>query len=420
MPFRDRDYLRHRDARGGCDGDALRDAVFEDVSRMLDRQSDRGRSEDRIHDVFRAPGMERADGTNPNLPLTLWTYPSVLPAVRLGVAWDVFGNGNTAIRTGFGQFYNLGSTQISQNSSGNPPDTYNRAVYYSAVDKIPGLAGSAGITPIAPDGTVGKQKVQQTYNGSFMIQQKVGFGTVLEAAYVFNLNKHRPVRRPINPVPIFSQYNPANYNPNVAYLPPNTSGKNLNDNYFRPLPGLGNLRSVDFSGNGSYNSLQVTVRRNFTKRLSYGLAYTWSKTMTAFSTGELPAGGPYFTDKIPRLRSLLCSHAARDRGQLRLRIARSRSQIASPAAGMGDGPLDSFRNHAVAQQYSCGRPRHLVLRDHYHESPNELDRRRRGRADARGGRPATAQRAGVVRGQYAAGAGGGRDCQRHAGQSPPE
>ena len=73
------------------------------------------------------PGMERATGNNPNLPLTLWNVHSVLPAVRFGIAWDVFGNGKTAIRTGFGQFYNLGSTQIAQNSSGNPPDTYNRA-----------------------------------------------------------------------------------------------------------------------------------------------------------------------------------------------------------------------------------------------------------------------------------------------------
>src|SRR5258708_11066278 len=125
-----------------------------------------------------------------------------------------------------------------------------------------------------------------------MIQQKLGFGTVLEAAYVFNLSKHRPVRRQINAVPMFSQYNPANYNPNVAYLPPNTNGKTLNDNYFRPLPGLGALRTIDYSGNGSYNSLQVTLRRNFTRRLSYGLAYTWSKTMTSGATGS-----PYFADK---------------------------------------------------------------------------------------------------------------------------
>src|SRR5262249_16171717 len=122
-------------------------------------------------------GRERATGTNPKLPTTLWDIPSVLPAVRLVVAWDVLGSGKTVIRTGFGQFLKLGSKQISENCSGNPPDTYNRAVYYSTLDKIPGLASSAGITPIAPDGTVGHQKVQQNYNGSFMIQQQVGFGT---------------------------------------------------------------------------------------------------------------------------------------------------------------------------------------------------------------------------------------------------
>jgi hypothetical protein len=255
-----------------------------------------------------APGMERATANNPNLPLSLFTVPSVLPAFRFGLAWDVFGNGKTAIRTGFGQFYNLSSTQNAQNASGNPPDIYNRAVYYSTLDKIPSLASSAGITPITPDQTVGNQKVPGTYNGSFMIQQKVGFGTVLEVAYVFNLSKHLSIRKQLNAVPIFSEYNPANNNPNVDYLPPNTSGKALNDNYFRPLPGLGASREIDYAGDASYNSLQVSVRRNFTRRLSYGLAYTWSKTMTdvfnnnpnggVLNTSEFPTQSAYFPDKF--------------------------------------------------------------------------------------------------------------------------
>jgi hypothetical protein len=150
-------------------------------------------------------------------------------------------------------------------------------------------------------------KVPGTINGSFMIQQKLPFETVVEAAYVFNLTHHVSVRNQINAVPMFAEYNPANFNPNVGYLPPNTNGKNLNDNYFRPLPGLGALRNINYSGNSNYNSLQVSVRRNFTRHLSYGLAYTWSKTMSnllgnpagaALNSSEFPTLSPYFPDRF--------------------------------------------------------------------------------------------------------------------------
>jgi hypothetical protein len=235
--------------------------------------------------------MVRA-GQHPDVPDTLWIVPKISPAFRLGVAWDVFGNGKTAIRAGVGQFLDQISTQTAQNSSGNPPDIITRSIYYSTVDQIPSFANSAAITPISPPGTVGKQKIQGSYNGSFMIQQKVGFGTVVDAAWVFNLGKHLMLTRQLNAVPMYSQYNPANYNPNVAYLPPNVSGKNLSDNYFRPMPGLGALTYVNFSGNSAYNSLQVSARRNMTKGLSYGLAYTFSKIMSD------TRNSPYFPDKF--------------------------------------------------------------------------------------------------------------------------
>ncbi len=237
------------------------------------------------------PGMVRA-GQDANLPTTLWIVPKLSPAFRIGAAWDVFGNGRTAVRAGFGQFLNQVSSQVAQNSSGNPPDIITKSIYYSTVDQIPSFVNSAGIAPIAPPGTVGKQAIQGSYNGSFMLQQQVGFDTVLEAGWVFNLGKHLPITRQLNNVPMYSEYNPANYNPNVAYLAPGVSGKNLNDNYFRPMAGLGALTYVNYSGNSAFNSLQVTVRRNMTKHLSYGLAYTWSKTMSD------TRNSPYFTDKF--------------------------------------------------------------------------------------------------------------------------
>jgi hypothetical protein len=242
------------------------------------------------------PGMEISTGSNPKLPLSMYTHSFLIPAVRFGVAWDVFGNGKTAIRAGFGQFVNLTDSHFAQLASGNPPVTLNRTIYYSTIDKVPTFANIAAITPIAPQATIGKQPVEENYNGSFMIQQKVPFGTVVEAAYVFNLSKHTWITHQLNNVPLFSEYNPAYNNQTVDYLPANTSGKALNDNYFRPIAGLGALTYNDLSGNSSYNSLQVSVRRAMTRRLSYGLAYTFSKTMTAYG-GYPTTASPYFTDK---------------------------------------------------------------------------------------------------------------------------
>jgi len=229
--------------------------------------------------------------------LQMYTHTAVIPAIRFGLAWDVFGNGKTAVRTGFGQFANLTDSHFAQLSSGNPPDTLNRTIYYSTVDQIPKFAGTAASTPISPTFTIGPEPVQENYNGTFMIQQKAPFATVVEASYVFNLSKHTWVNHQLNPIAPYAEYNPAFNNPTVAYLPPNTSGKELSDNYFRPIAGMGAFSSYDLSGNSSYNSLQVSVRRAMTRHLSYGLAYTWSKTMTAYS-GYGTTASPYFTDKF--------------------------------------------------------------------------------------------------------------------------
>jgi hypothetical protein len=176
-------------------------------------------------------------------------------------------------------------------------------VYYTTIDQIPNFANTAAIPPgggATVTGTIDPQRIQGAYNGSFMIQQRVGFATVLEAAWVFNMGLHLSTSsatsgygvHQINAVAPYADYNPANVNPNVGYIPANASGKNLNQNYYRPIQGYGTIVEENFDGHSVFNSLQVTIRRNMTKHLSYGLAYTLGKSMSAATTS------PYFADKF--------------------------------------------------------------------------------------------------------------------------
>jgi len=243
------------------------------------------------------PGMVQSAPGTPLWPST-WTYKhSVVPALRIGFAYDVFGNGRTAIRGGFGEFINLTDSHFAQLEAGNPPDTVSRTIYYGNIDQVPNFANNAAITPASLNQTAGVQPMQSNYNGSFSIQQNIGFSTVLEAAYVVNLSKHIWAAYQLNAIGPYAEYAVGFNNPNVGYLPANTSGKELSDNYFRPKPGWSALAADALAENASYNSLQITARRNMTKHLSYGGAFTWGKNMS-LGGGYPTSVSPYFPDKF--------------------------------------------------------------------------------------------------------------------------
>lgn len=235
------------------------------------------------------PGMVVMDGTG--LPQSGYTVAPLVPAVRIGIAWDVFGTGKTAIRTGFGQFFNRGDGNQIMSMNGQPPVTINRTLYYAPISSVQTQAAEAAVSPIAPSyNNSGRQPLEGVMNFSFGVQQSVGFGTVVDASYVGALRRHIQQVRPVNPIPMYAQYDPANLSPWNANLPAHAN-RALADNFFRPMAGLGDLYWRTFEASANYHAFQLAVRRGMRQGLSYGLAYTFSKTM------QTTGASPYWPDK---------------------------------------------------------------------------------------------------------------------------
>ena len=218
-------------------------------------------------------------------PAGLVTHPAVSYAPRFGFAYDLFGNGKTAVRGGWGLFYDIMQTNPSNATTGNPPISYSPTLYFGNLSTY--TQGGGVIGPSNLSTMYGAHKPPSVMNFSFGIQQRVA-GIVFDASYVGSLSRNTYYLYNINPIPIGAHFNPANFDPTQ---PPGTP---LPDNFLRRYPGYGNISVYDNGASSNYNSLQVSVSRHLARGLQFGVAYTFSKALDV-ADSDTTSVSPYFS-----------------------------------------------------------------------------------------------------------------------------
>jgi carboxypeptidase family protein len=263
-------------------------------------------------------------GVTPGVPVGCMKGHLFNPAPRVGFAWDPWGNGKTAIRGGYGMFYEHGNGNEANSESleNSPPLAYaaqqNNIVGYPNIGGVGGTA--APQFPLGVNAVPTKAQWPYVQQWHFDIEHDVARNTIATISYVGSKGTHLTRQTDLNQLhPTPSSQNPykagesftgneCGQNPDAYGVPqsattpsgvpiPYVAGVNggppsgpavnvavaegcvgAGADPFRPYPGYGDISNLQTAASSNYNALQVAVRRS-AGGLELNFAYTYSHSI---------------------------------------------------------------------------------------------------------------------------------------------
>ncbi|HKQ75470.1 MAG TPA: TonB-dependent receptor, partial [Blastocatellia bacterium] len=145
------------------------------------------------------------DATN-GLGQTTTGYPGggldkkgLLPQPRLGFSWDLFGNGKTVVRGGFGVAYDRYRSDVNGSGATNSPFVIQPALNFGFLSDIQSGAGGA-LSPSAIFGVDREGDWGAIYSYSIGVQRELFRDTVIDVAYVGMQSRHLPRTSNLNAI----------------------------------------------------------------------------------------------------------------------------------------------------------------------------------------------------------------------------